>query len=78
MSLVGNSDPVLHSAGTAAPHAADQQNKSRATAAKAQNWTLFVYVSVYGGWNVWWRCETMNPPTASKWKSVDLFLKLSV
>lgn len=34
VSLVGNSDPLPHSAGTAALHAAYQQNKRRARAAK--------------------------------------------
>lgn len=53
VSLVGNSDPLLHSAGTAALHAADQQNKSRAAAAKPKIGHLYIHVSVYGGLNVW-------------------------
>lgn len=46
VSLVGNSDPLLHSAGTAALHAADQQNKSRATAAKPKI-GLCIYMWVF-------------------------------
>lgn len=61
VSLVANSDPLLLSAGTAALHAADQPNKSRAAAAEPKI-GLCIYVSVYGGLNVWRSCEAINPP----------------